>query len=137
MVLTILASPAIDPAFAFPYHTLCTLGRIVSAPRVRDLVRGLLLRDTVTHGPVARLKRTLQDFPCFTSAVRGCLDDPACVGPKWRHDLRETWRLLRWREVARDRADVAGIQASVNREASLYLLRELMREADALQSSIH
>ena len=38
-VLTVLASPAIDPSFAFPYQCICTLGRLLGMPSVLHQAR--------------------------------------------------------------------------------------------------
>ena len=136
LVLTLLAPPAIDPSFAFPFQCICTLGRLLCLPRVLHLVRRLFALGPGSPGPVGRLHNILRDHPCFRPLVEAALRDPSVVGPGWRRQLRDAWRVSKWQSLRRDRPDFAGIENGVNRDTSLHCLRTWMSDADALQSAI-
>ena len=136
LVLTLLAPPAIDPSFAFPFQCICTLGRLLCLPRVLHLVRRLFALGPCSPGPVGRLHCILRDHPCFRPLVEGALQDPSVVGPAWRYQLRDAWRCSHWQSLRRDWPDFAGIENGINRDTSLHRLRAWMFDADSLQSAI-
>ena len=120
MVFTLLAPPALEPAFAKQLAAFRLVQREYNTPQSRRTLVQQLARarqEPPSDGPLARI-----------------LQLNRLKSDRWQHDLRESWREQTWRTLARERAQhFAGAERGVNRKATLAYLQDLTAAADALQ----
>ena len=135
MVFTLLAPPALEPAFAMQLAAFPLVQRVYSTPQSRrTLVQRLASarQEPPSDGPLAQILQ-LKALPPFRPIAEDFLHN-RLKSDKWKHDLREIWREQTWRTLARERAlHFAGAERGVNRKATLAYLQDLTAEADTLQ----
>ena len=134
-VFTLLAPPALEPAFALQLAAFRLVQRVCNTPRSRRILVQQLAstrQQPPSDGPLARILQ-LKALPSFKPLVEDFLHN-RLEGDKWQHDLRESWREQTWKTLARERAQhFAGAEKGVNRKATLAYLQDLTAAADALQ----
>ena len=70
----------------------------------------------------------VDSMPDFKSCVRALFHlAPSRVG-KWMHEVRDKWRLVQWKKLARDRSVFKGIVKGILREVTTRYLRRLEQE---------
>ena len=132
MVFTLLAPPALEPAFPMQLAAFRLVQRVYSASQSRrTLVQWLASarQEPLSDGLLARILQLPPFRPIVEDFLRNRLKSD-----KWQHDLRESCREQTWRTLARERAQhFAGAERGVSRKATLAYLQDLTAEADTLQ----
>ena len=114
MVFTLLAPPALEPAFAMQLAAFRLVQRVYSTPQSRrTLVQRLASarQEPPSDGPLAQILQ-LEALPPFRPIVADFLRN-RLKSDKRQHDLREIWREQTWRTLARECAQhFAGAEGS-------------------------
>jgi hypothetical protein len=83
-------------------------------------------------GPLNRL-RQLYEHEVYHDILHEFLNERLAFH-KWQHCLRERFRLVWWKKIARERSHhFAGIANGVNRRATTAYLKIIEKEADKVQ----
>ena len=135
IIFTILATPSIEPEFAMHCAALMLVFRNLNTSQQKHQALELITNKAVhlpLDGPLNRL-RQLYEHEVYHETLHEFLNERLDIH-KWQHCLRERFRLVWWKKIARERSQhFAGITNGVNRRASTAYLKILEKEADTVQ----